>query len=199
MTDQSHLHSYIERAKNRLDEIDASVAHFEARAQEVQSEARTKADAAIARMKANREAYRAWVAENQEIGDRITAEARKEMEAEWAAFEDNIMAYFDAAAGMYEQDKAYFQVRIAALKDAWEKTVKRGRAAARTLQVSSREEADTAVAKLEESADRANEKLKELNKAGSASWAAVREALTTSRTAFDKALDEAQKAFKKAV
>lgn len=199
MTDQSHLHNYIERAKNRLDEIDASVAHFEARAQDVQSEARDKAHAALARMKSNRDAYQAWIAENQEIGERITAQARKDLEVEWAAFEDNIMAYFDAAAGMYEQDKAYFHVRIEALKDAWEKTMDRVRAATKSFQANSQAEVDAAIEKLEKNADVANAKLKELNKAGNASWAAVRDALSTSRSAFDKALDEAQAAFKKAL
>jgi len=199
MTNQSHLHSYIERAKNRLDEIDASVAHFEARAQDVQADARAKADAAIAKMKANRDAYQAWVAENQEIGELVTAEARKDMEAEWARFEDNVMAYFDAAAGMYEQDKAYFQVRIEALKDAWAKTMERVKKTAKTLQASSKAEVDTAVARLEKNADIANAKLKDLNKAGTTSWTAVRDALSASRAAFDKALEESQSAFKKAM
>ena len=199
MTNQSHLHSYIERAKNGLDEIDASVAHFEARAQDVQADARAKADAAIAKMKSNRDAYQAWVAENQEIGELVTAEARKDLEAEWAKFEDNVMAYFDAAAGMYEKDKAYFQVRIEALKDAWENTTERVKKTAMTFQASSKAEVDAAVAKLEKNAEIANAKLKDLNKAGTASWAAVRDALSASRAAFDKALDETQSAFKKAM
>lgn len=199
MTNQSHLHSYIERAKNGLDEIDASVAHFEARAQDVQADASAKADAAIAKMKSNRDAYQAWVAENQEIGELVTAEARKDLEAEWAKFEDNVMAYFDAAAGMYEKDKAYFQVRIEALKDAWENTTERVKKTAMTFQASSKAEVDAAVAKLEKNAEIANAKLKDLNKAGTASWAAVRDALSASRAAFDKALDETQSAFKKAM
>tara|TARA_R110001592_G_scaffold12718_1_gene60099 strand:- start:326 stop:925 length:600 start_codon:yes stop_codon:yes gene_type:complete len=199
MTTQSHIHSFIERAKNRLDEIDASVAHFEARAQDVQAEARAKADEAITKMKANRDAYQAWVAENQEIGELVTAEAREDLEAEWAAFEDNVMAYFDAAAGMYEQDRAYFQVRIEALKDAWEKTMERVKKTAKTLQASSKAEVDAAVAKLEKNEDIAIAKLKDLNKAGNASWAAVRDALSASRAAFDKALEETQSAFKKAM
>ena len=197
MTNQSHLHSYIERAKNRLDEINASVTHFEARAQDVQSEARAKADAAIAKMKSNRDAYQAWVAENQEIGELVTAEAREDLEAEWGKFEDNVMAYFDAAAGMYEKDKAYFQVRIEAQKDAWSKTMDRVKEAAKTFQTNRKAEADAAVATLQKNADVANAKLKELNKAGNISWAAVRDALSASRAAFDKAMSETQSAFKK--
>ncbi|WP_417592137.1 hypothetical protein [Parasphingorhabdus sp.] len=199
MTDQSPIHPYIEQAKNRLDEIDASIAHFEARAQELKTDARAKADAAIAKMKSNRDAYRAWVKENQEIGEAITAGAREKLKAEWTRFEDNVMAYFDAAAGMYEQDKAYFQVRIEAQKEAWQKTMDRVKAAAKAFQAKRKAEIDAAVATLEKNAENANAKLKDLNKAGSISWTAVRDALSASRAAFDKAMDETQSAFKEAM
>lgn len=199
MTEQSHIHKSVEWAKNRLDEIDSSVAHFETRAQELQSEARAKADAAIARMKTSRDAYRAWVKENDEIALLIEAGEKKKLEAAWAEFEDNVMAYFDAAAGMYESDKAYFQLRIEAQKEAWHKTIDRVRATAKTFQANRKTEIDAAVATLEKNADVANAKLKELNKAGNASWAAVRDALSASRSAFDKALGETQSAFKKVI
>tara|TARA_R110000765_G_scaffold223535_1_gene327643 strand:- start:367 stop:984 length:618 start_codon:yes stop_codon:yes gene_type:complete len=199
MTDQSPIHPYIEQAKNRLDEIDASIAHFEARAQDLKSDVRAKTDAAIAKMKSNRDAYRAWVKENQEIGEAVTAEAREKLTAEWAKFEDNVMAYFDAAAGMYEQDKAYFQVRIEAQKEAWKKTMDRVKAAAKTFQTKRKADLDAAVATLEKKADIASAKLKDLNKAGNASWAAIRDALSASRAAFDKAMGETQSAFKEAM
>jgi hypothetical protein len=199
MTEQSHIHKSVEWAKNRLYEIDSSVAHFEARAQELQSEARAKADAAVARMKTNRDAFRAWVKENEKIELLIEAGEKKKLEAAWSEFEDNIMAYFDAAAGMYESDKAYFQLRIEAQKEAWQKTIERVRAAAKTFQANRKTDLDAAVASLEKNADVANAKLKELNKAGNASWAAVRDALSASRAAFDKALSDTQSAFKKVI
>ncbi len=52
MTSQSIVHSYLDWAKERLDEIDATLSSFQHNAAKLQADVRAKAEKAIADMQA---------------------------------------------------------------------------------------------------------------------------------------------------
>lgn len=196
MTSQSHIHTYTEWTKTRLDEMDASVAVLEAKVAELQSDARAGADAAIADMKARRDKFSAWAQQEQDMNAQAWAVTKAEREAEWASFEKAVDAYLDAAEGQTEATEKTFEARVSAQRKAWRETAGKLKDDASTFQADRKAEVDAAVAKLEKGAITAGDQLKKLNTVGGTSWAALRTALTDSRHAFDKAFDEAQAAFK---
>lgn len=196
MTNPNYIHTSIEWAKNRLDEMNASVTYFEGRVLDLQSEVGSQSDAAVIKMRSNRDAFKKWANENQEVAEEIQAGLKEKLEAEWADFEDNITAYFDAAADIYGKDEAYIKMRIDAQKQAWDETVDRVKTQAKTFQAKSKIKVDAAIAGLEEASQISVARLDDLNKAGRTSWAALRDALMESRNAVDKAMGETHSALK---
>lgn len=65
MTSRSGIHVYTEWAKSRLDEMDAAVSSMEAGIKDLQAQARTNAESALADMKTKRDAFSAQIDESR--------------------------------------------------------------------------------------------------------------------------------------
>ena len=63
MSSQSTIHPYLDWAKERLDEIDATLASFEHKAEKLQADARPKAEKASADMRAARDQFQKSIKE----------------------------------------------------------------------------------------------------------------------------------------
>ena len=69
MTDQNKLHAYVDWMKERLDEIDATLASLESSATAMQADARTKADAALTAMRSARDVFRKSLKEHAQSSE----------------------------------------------------------------------------------------------------------------------------------
>ena len=69
MTSQSIVHSYLDWAKERLDEIDATLSSFQHDAAKLQADVRVKAEKAMADMRAARDDFRRSVNEHANASD----------------------------------------------------------------------------------------------------------------------------------
>jgi hypothetical protein len=74
-------------ARERLDEMDATLAALERNAGTLQGEARAKADGALADMRAKRDAFQATIEKDGEAGKAAQARTRAALEAGWSAFQ----------------------------------------------------------------------------------------------------------------
>ena len=198
MTGKSHVHVYLNWAKERLDEMDATLALFESRVGELQGDARAKAERALADMRAKRDAFRETIKKEKEMSEADWTRSKATLENDWSAFEASVQKYIDAAGVKVEQEKTAFQVRADAQRKAWQEAIDKVENTASGLAADRRDEVESAVKHMKADAVAAEAKLDKLNRAGTKSWAAFRKALGETRTAFDHANQEVYNAFKRA-
>jgi hypothetical protein len=106
MPAQSSMHMYVNWAKERLDEMDATLALFEKKVAEVRADARAKADSALADMRAKRDAFRDVLKTESKAGEAEWTRAKAALEKDWSAFEAAVQKYVDAA-GKQEIGRAH--------------------------------------------------------------------------------------------
>jgi len=109
----SRVHQALAWSQDRLAQLDANIAALEKDANRLQGEARTKADAALADLRKQRDAYRRRAqdaaANAKNWSDAQVAEARQALDNDWAAFQ--------AARDKYlEESKASIATRRAVLE-----------------------------------------------------------------------------------
>lgn len=199
MTTTSKIHPFAEWAKSRLDEMDAALAVFETKANDVGAGTLKKADAAIADMKKHRDVFAARIKREHDSDVKAWGEANVQLEAEWHGFEKNVESYWDSVGDKASAHGDAFKAQADAQKKAWTDTATRIKAATKTFQAGRKADVAAAVAEGEHIAHDAGAKLGNLNKASQTSWGAMRSALTQSREAFDVANSKAQAAFMVAV
>jgi hypothetical protein len=196
MTKQSHMHNYLNWAKERLDEMDATLALFESKVGELQGDAHAKAESALADMRAKRDAFRETIKKEKEMSETDWTRAKAKLEADWNAFEVSVQKYIDAAGVKGEQQKAAFQVRADAQRKAWQDSIDKFENAAAGFAADRKAEVESAVERMKADAAAAEAKLEKLKGAGTESWSSYRKALAETRTAFDHANQQAHDAFK---
>ncbi|HUL10670.1 MAG TPA: hypothetical protein VLU73_00640 [Methylococcaceae bacterium] len=196
MTKQSHMHNYLNWAKERLDEMDATLALFESKVGTFQGDARAKAESALTDMRAKRDAFRETIRKEGEMTEADWTRAKVALEADWGAFEASVQKYIDAAGVKGEQQKAAFQVRADAQRKAWQEAIDKFENTAAGVAADRRADVDSAVKQMKADAAAAEAKLEKLKVAGTESWSSYRKALAETRTAFDHANQKAHDAFK---
>ena len=87
MATQSSVHFFLSWAKERIDEMDATLASLENKAAETKAEARVKADQFIAEMKKRRNEFESTVKKQAEAGEAALDSAKVRLETEWKDFE----------------------------------------------------------------------------------------------------------------
>ena len=125
VTSRSHLRSSLNWAKERLDEMDATLALFEREVGEVQGDARATAEEALADMRAKRDAFREAIRKEEEMSEADWNRATAALEHDWSAFEASVKTYVDAAGVKVEQQKTAFGVRADAQRRAWQEAIKK--------------------------------------------------------------------------
>jgi hypothetical protein len=198
MPEQSSMHFYLNWTKERIDEMDASLASLEAKAGHMQAGSKVKADQLIADLKKRRDEFEAAVQKHAEAGEAAWQHTRSQLETQWNEFEAQIKTYFGTVGKQIEQQQATFGDVAAAQLKAWRQAADGLHDAAAKVAVAKRAEVDAAIKQMKSDASEAETRLQKLKQAGNESWAAMSSALADSRKAFDRANQQAWEALKRA-
>ena len=198
MTTQSNTHFFVNWAKGRLDEMDATLTSLEGKVGGVQADARDKANKVLADLRKKRDDFRDSVKKQSEANEAAWISAKTKLESEWNVFETEVKKYVESFGNQIEQQQATFKLQSAAQLKAWREAANKLGSSAKEFVAERRGEIDAAVKRMNTDATAAEEKLQKLNQAGAQSWSALMAALTETRAAFDRANQAARDAFKRA-
>ena len=198
MTTQSNTHYFVNWAKGRLDEMDATLTSLKGKVGGVQADARDKANKVLADLRKKRDDFRDSVKKQSEANEAAWISAKTKLESEWNVFEAEVKKYVESFGNQIEQQQATFKLQSAAQLKAWREAANKLGGSAKEFVAERRGEIDAAVKRMNTDATAAEEKLQKLNQAGAQSWSALMAALTETRAAFDRANQAARDAFKRA-
>lgn len=198
MAEQSSIHAHLNWTKQRIDEMDATLASFEAKAGQLKAETKAKAEQIIADLKKRRDEFQAQAKVQLQAGEAALQAHKAQLETQWRAFEAEVKLYFETVGKQLEQQQATFQEIAAAQSKAWRKAADTLHDQAAKVAAVRRAEVDAAVKQLKADAAEAEARLQKLKQAGGESWLALSSALAESRKAFDQANQKAWDAFKRA-
>lgn len=191
MPEQSSLHGYLEWTKQRIDEMDATLASLEVQG------ARTNA-AIIDDLKKRRSEFEAKARQGAAAGEAVGRNAKAQLDVQWNAFEAQVKAYFESAGKQFEQQQKTFREMAAAQTKAWQSAAQRLAEEAAKAAAARRAEVDAAVEQVKAKGAEAEAQLQKLKQAGSESWSGLSAALAQSRLAFGRATQEAWDAIARA-
>ena len=198
MPTHSSIHFYLNWAKERIDEMDATLALLEGKVSEVQTDARAKANQTLADMRKKRDDFRDTVKKQAQANEAAWIREKARLESEWNAFETEAKKYVETFGKQIEQQQATFKRLAIAQVKAWREVADNLRTVGKEFAAKHQGEIDASVKQMEVGAAAAEEKLQKLNQAGIQSWSALMGALGETRAAFDRANKAAQEAFKRA-
>jgi hypothetical protein len=198
MPEQSSMHAYLNWTKQRIDEMDATLASLEARASQLRADSQAKANELIADMKKQRDEFQARAKVQTEAGEAAMEAGRVQLETQWRSFETQVKAYFDTVGKQIEQQQATFWDVAAAQAKAWQAAADVFHSEAGKLVAARRADVDAAVKQMKADAAEAEARFNKLKQVGSESWTALSAALDESRKAFDRANQKAGDALKDA-
>jgi hypothetical protein len=196
MTTNPQLREFSEWAKQRVNEIEATLKAMQMRLGTLGAEAKTQAEKVIAEMSAQRDVFQKAIKEQSAEGEAALAKARSALEANWASFETTVQKYFTDARQTAEQQQALFAARADAQRKAWQQSIDAFYLQANSFAAAQRKDLDAALDRAKAEAETAKSRLDATAKAGAQSWDAMKTALEESRAAFEKAGKKAQDAFK---
>jgi hypothetical protein len=197
-TETSSAHFFLSWAKERIDEMDATLASLESKTAQMQTETRVKADQFIAEMKKKRDEFEGTVKKQAEAGEAAVDGAKVRLETEWKSFQAETEKYLETFGKGIEQQRDVFQSQVAAQLTAWRETADKLNTAAKEFATERRREIDATVSRMKADATTAEKKLQDLARAGTESWSALNAALAETRASFDRANQAARDAFKRA-
>ena len=198
MTTQSSMHFYVNWAKERLDEMDATLASLEGKAGELQADARAKAERALTEIRNRRDKFQQIVEKQREANEATWVATKATLESDWNAFEASVQSFVDAAGEHIGAREAAFSAAVNAQVKACQDAADRLRNAATGFASDRKAEVDSIVKRMKDDADAAQAKLDKLSRAGTESWSALNTALGETRASFDRANQVAQDAFNRA-
>jgi hypothetical protein len=194
---QSNIHFYVNWAKERLDEMDATLTSFESKVAEVQADARNRADKVLAVMREKRDEFRNIVKKQAEANEAGWIKAQAQLESEWSSFETEAKKYVESFVKQVEQQQATFKLQAAAQLNAWREAADKLGSAANDFAAERRNEIDAALKRMNADAVAAEAKLLKLSEAGTQSWSVLTAALTETRATFDRANQALREQFKR--
>ena len=196
---QSNVNVFVDWAKARLDEMAANAGALQKNLDELDAKSRAQAEQAIAQLNQWIEQGQSDIKTAQAQGEAQVAQAKADMEALWANFQNNAGDW----AGLLKDNQAMFQARAQAQIQAWQDTVNAYMDRVNEVHDKNKAQAEAQVAQLQADAKKAQAdltaKVDELSKAGQSSWAAMSDALDQSRNAFAKSIETAAKNFNDAL
>ena len=199
MPKHSAVYFYLNWAKERIDEMDATLASMEAHVAHVQADARAKANQALADMRKKRDDFRDTLKKQADANEATWIREKARLQSEWNTFETDVRKYVESVGKQIEQQQETFKRQAAAQVKAWREAAENLHTAAKDFAGERRGEIEATVKHMEADATAAEEKLRKVNEAGKQSWSALTTALAETRAAFDRANQTAQEAFKRAV
>jgi hypothetical protein len=198
MPNQSSMHFYLNWTKERIDEMDATLASLEAKASQLQADSNVKANQLIADLQKRRDEFQATVMKQAETGEAAWQGTKAQLETQWNGFEAKVKTYIDTVGEQIEQQQETFRDVAAAHVKAWHEAADKIHDAATEFAAGQRADIDAAVKRMKADASEAEARLQKLKQAGSESWTALSAALAESRKAFDRANQAAWDALKRA-
>ena len=197
MAEVSSMHFYLNWTKQRIDEMDATLASLESEARHMTADSKAKAQQFIADLKKQRDAFQARAKAGLEANEEALQATKARLESQWPLFEAQVKAYFETTTRKIEQQQAAFRDIAAAQAKAWRAAADSLHGEATKVAATRRAEVEAAVDQLQASAAEAEARLQKLRQAGGESWAAMSAALADSRKAFDRASQAAWDAVKR--
>jgi membrane protein involved in colicin uptake len=195
---RSSVHASIDWARERLDEMDATLASLEKLLDDVKLQNRAAADRAVVEMRAQRDALKQAVEAKRQASEAEWQQTQANVESRFVAFEAAVQKWVDVTSDRVAEQNQLFVARAEAQRKAWQETVARLEASAKGFAADRKREADSAAATIRADAEAANAKLEAFKRAGKESWTAYATALAESRAAFDRANETAYEATKRA-
>lgn len=189
----------IDWAKERLDEMDATLASLEKKLGDLKAATRGKAEIAIAEMREQREALKTIIEAKKQAGEAEWQEAKATIGSKWTAFEAAVQKWVAATGELVAVHNEMFVARAEAQLKAWHDKIEQLETSAKGFASSRKIEIDSAVATMRADAEVTKAKLEAVKRSGKESWTALSKALDESRTAFDRANQTASEAFKRAM
>jgi hypothetical protein len=197
-THTNSAHFFLSWAKERIDEMDATLASLQSKAVQMQAQTRVKADQFITDMRKKRDEFETAVRKQAEAGEPAWDGAKHRLETELKGFQAETKKYLETFGKGIEQQQAVFQSQVIAQLNAWRDAAEKLNAASKEFAIERRREIDATVSRMKADAAAAEKKLLDLARAGTESWTTLNAALAESRTTFDRANQAAREAFKRA-
>jgi hypothetical protein len=198
MPEQSRMHFYLNWAKERIDEMDATLASVEAKASQLQADSKIKANQLIGDLQKRRGEFQAEVKKQAEAGEAAWQRVKPQLESRWNDFEAQVKTYIDTVGKQVQQQHATFRDVAAAQVKAWREAADKLGDAAAQVAAAQRANIDAALKQMKAGASEAESRFQKLKQAGSESWSVFGAALAESRKAFDRANQAAWEALKHA-
>jgi hypothetical protein len=198
MPTQSSVHFFLNWTKERIDEMDATLASIESKVAEMRAESRAKADQFIGDLREKRTDFASTVRKQAQEGEAAWETTKARLETQWKSFETEIKRYFETSGRDISQQEAVFQSQVTAQMNAWRETADKIHEAASDFASERRKDIDATVSRMRAEAAAAQDKLQKLAGAGTESWSALSDALAETRAVFDRANQTAREAFKRA-
>lgn len=177
MPEERRIHEYLEWAKQKLDEVEATLVALDGSVEALKKDARTEADGAIARIRTARDAFKAKVdairpdaAAAKVAADKVYATA----ETEWTEVELAFQDYLKAAAGQASVVKRALTDRAEAQRQSWQSSLQELRANAAATIDQARGEVDAAIRRLTAEAEKAEAKIGKVSAVGDESWTTIK-------------------------
>jgi seryl-tRNA synthetase len=199
VAEQSSLHAYLNWTKQRIDEMDATVASLEAKGSQLKAESKVKADQLIADLKTRRDEFQATITAQLAAAEAKVQANKAQLEAQWPGFEAQVKAYFQTVGNQVEQQQAAFRDIAGAQIRAWQKAADESQDSTMRVGAAKRYDLDAALKHMKAGAAEAEARFQKLKQAGGESWTALGGALADSRTAFDRATQQAWDALRRAL
>src|SRR5215469_15024038 len=96
MPEHSGMHFYLDWAKERIDEMDATLASFEAKVGQMQAESKVKADKLITELGKRRDEFQTRVKQEAKAGEAAWQRTKPQLESHWNDFEAQVKTYIDS-------------------------------------------------------------------------------------------------------
>lgn len=194
-TARSSVHGSIESAKERLDEMDATLALLEKKLGDFKLENRAAAERAIADMREQREALKQVIDAKRQATEAEWQETKEKVHSRWTAFEAAVQKWTEDVAVQNE----IFAARAEAQLKSWKDIIDGLEVSAKAAAADRKREIESAIATIRAEREVVKTKLEALKRSGKETRTALANALDESRAAFDRANQKAAEAFKRAV
>jgi hypothetical protein len=193
MSPQKTVHAYREWARQKLDEIDATLAALDGSFEALTKDARKEADRAIARIRIARDAFKAKVdavrpdaAATKALADSTYAS----LDAEWAKVELAFQDFLAAAAGQANLVKKALTARNEAQRQSLQASLHAIGAAAAFAIEHAHSEAYAALRRLAAETANAEARLGQVSAAGDESWTAIKGGLKDAISVYERAWEK---------
>jgi hypothetical protein len=196
MPEQSSMHAYLNWTKQRIDEMDATLASLETKASQLKADSEVKADEMIADLKKRRDEFQATINAQLAAAEAAVRANKAELEAQWPGFETQVKSYFDTVGKQVEQQQSAFRDIAASQIKAWQKAADEFHDSAIKVASAKRNDVDALLKQIKAGAAEAEARFQKLKQAGGESWSSLSTALAESRNAFDTATQRAWDALK---